>query len=394
MKVVILGAGVAGLCSGIALIQRGFNVEIFERTASPATIGAGVVLWPNATLVLEQLGLLPRIKNLSGAPNQMRRVTSSGQALGTLDIEMINKQIGGASLSISRSALIDVLYHAFLEVGGSIHFSQEVAELTSKSGEKKASIRFRSGLVLAPEIIIGAEGRMNSPSRQYVLEHNTPVFQKFINWVGIIETEKSDIDNKVIFDFWGVGARFGIVPLSPQSAYWAAGVTANQIGANEPENYKDEMLAVFNAWPTQVSDLIRDTPTHKINKIFVHDHDPVETWHRNNLILIGDAAHAPLPTSGQGACQAIEDAWHIARALDQGGRDTLEAFQNFTSTRRARTAGITMAGRLFAQTVFNDDPEFCRARDEASKSADFSNLAKAMAGGWANPFGNLQAMEA
>lgn len=394
MKVVILGAGVAGLCSGIALIQRGFNVEIFERRASPATIGAGVVLWPNATLVLEQLGLLPRIKKLSGAPNQMRRVSSSGQALGNLDIEMINEQIGGGSLSISRSALIDVMYHAFLEVGGRVHFSQEVAELTSKSDVTKASIRFRSGLVLTPEIIIGAEGRMNSPSRQYVLGHNTPVFQKFINWVGIIETEQSDIDNKVIFDFWGVGARFGIVPLSPQSAYWAAGVTASKVGENKPEYYKDEMLAVFNAWPTQVTDLIRDTPTHKINKIYVHDHDPVETWHRNNLILIGDAAHAPLPTSGQGACQAIEDAWHIARALEQSGRDTLKAFQNFTDTRHARTAGITMAGRQFAQTVFSDDPEFCRARDEASKSADFGILAKAMAVGWANPFGNLLAKEA
>lgn len=393
MNVVILGAGVAGLSSGIAFLKRGIEVDIFERSSSPAVIGAGVVLWPNATLVLERLGLLQKIMQHSGAPNKMRRISSSGRMLGTLDIGIIDEKIGGPTLSISRRALIDVLYSAFLEAGGTVHFGHNAIAVSQKDEDVGASIWFQSALVLTPKTIIGAEGRMNSPSRQYVLGDNTPVFQKFINWIGLLDATQGDIDDKAILDFWGVGARFGVVPLSPNSAYWAAGVTTDTIGENKPERCRDEILDVFHAWPDPVSNLVRDTPAHQINKIYVHDHDPAEKWHRNNLILVGDAAHAPLPTSGQGACQAIEDAWHIARVLDQSGRDTERAFQEFTTMRRTRTARITMAGRQFARTVFNNDPEFCRARDDASKHTDFGDLAKTMADGWVNPFENKLTVE-
>lgn len=386
MKVTILGAGVAGLSCGIALRQRGIEVDIFERAASPTTIGAGVVLWPNATLVLEQLGLLQRFKARSGAPTHMRRISSSGANLGCLDIGLIDKQIGSPSLSISRRSLIDVLFHAFTQAGGHVHFAHQVVEIQPMTDTAGTRIRFHSGLVLVPEIIIGAEGRMNSPSRRYVLGENKPVFQKFINWVGMLERDQCDIDDKVIFDFWGVGARFGIVPLSSQSAYWAAGITAEAIGANKPEQYRDEILATFKHWPEPVLSMIQGTPSHKTNKIYVHDHDPIQTWHKDNVILVGDAAHAPLPTSGQGACQAIEDAWHIADQLSQSTGRPQEAFESFTDIRRTRTANITLAGRKFANTVFNDDPEFCHTRDEASKSSDFDNLAKTMANGWRNPF--------
>lgn len=382
MKVAILGGGVAGLCCGIALRQRGIDVEIYERAVSPKTIGAGVVLWPNATLILNQLGLLQNIKAYSGTPKEMRRVSSSGHALGSLDIGIIDKQMGCPSLSISRRMLIDILLRAFKKAGGHLHYNHQVIEILSNSDAARASIKFQSGLIITPEVIIGAEGRMNSPSRSFVLGNNKPVFQNFINWVGILESSQSVINDTVVYDFWGVGARFGIVPLLATSAYWAAGVTAKEVSANRLEHYKEELLEVFSHWPAPVLHLIQGTPNDCVNKIYVHDHDPIETWHRENLILVGDAAHAPLPTSGQGACQAIEDAWHIAEALSQGAFTPQRAFRNFTDIRRERTKNIILAGRKFAQVVLNDNPDFCRARDESSKLEDFSRLAESMADGW------------
>jgi 2-polyprenyl-6-methoxyphenol hydroxylase-like FAD-dependent oxidoreductase len=357
-------------------------VNIFERAVSPKTIGAGVVLWPNATLILSQLGLLQSIEAHAGSPKEMRRVSSSGDVLGSLDIGIIDKQIGSPSFSISRSALINVLLGAFKKSGGQFHCDHPVIDILSNPDMPKASIRFKSGLLLTPEVIIGAEGRMNSPSRDYVLGNNKPVFQKFINWVGILENHSFDMDENVVLDYWGVGARFGVVPLSPSSAYWAAGITTEVVSEKQPKHYHDEIESVFKHWPHPILPIVNATPLHKINKIYVHDHDPIKTWHKDNVILVGDAAHAPLPTSGQGACQAIEDAWHIAEALSGDTGELQVAFKRFTEVRQEKTANITLSGRQFAQTVFNDDPEFCRSRDETSKSTDFDSLAKAMATGW------------
>src|SRR6478735_2646922 len=61
---------------------------------------------------------------------------------------------------------------------------------------------------------------------------------------------------------------------------------------------------------------LRPTLENAIRLIAVHDLEPLHTWSRANVLLVGDAAHAPLPTSGQGACQALEDAWHLVRCLD------------------------------------------------------------------------------
>ena len=90
MKIAILGGGVAGVSSAIALTQKGFEVTVYERTEAAATMsavtmGAGIVVWPNAAFVLDQLGVLDEIKSASGYPSSMRRVSSTGASLGQLD---------------------------------------------------------------------------------------------------------------------------------------------------------------------------------------------------------------------------------------------------------------------------------------------------------------------
>jgi 2-polyprenyl-6-methoxyphenol hydroxylase-like FAD-dependent oxidoreductase len=108
----------------------------------------------------------------------------------------------------------------------------------------------------------------------------------------------------------------------------------------------------------------------------------VPTWHRDNLILVGDAAHAALPTSGQGACQALEDAWHLANCVEAHPGSLDQALAAFTALRFQKTAGITMAGRALAASLFNRDEAFCRERDRTSRHAHFGDLALAMADGW------------
>lgn len=106
-------------------------------------------------------------------------------------------------------------------------------------------------------------------------------------------------------------------------------------------------------------------------------------------MMIGDAAHAALPTSGQGACQALEDAWHLARLLNHAQSDLdhsrLSAiFQQFDTVRQSKTAGITTGARHLAASIFNPNPGYCARRNRNSKKTDYKSMAVGMASGWSS----------
>ncbi|OZG71110.1 flavoprotein monooxygenase acting on aromatic compound [Hahella sp. CCB-MM4] len=381
MKVAILGAGVAGVSTAIALRQKGFHVSIYERHEKQSSIGAGVVLWPNASFVLGRLGVLDEVKAVAGRPTKMQRLSVQNDDLGALDIGLINHHMAHPSLSILRRDLQSILIAKLNTLNVSIQYGHTVEDIKAITSEQ-TEVYFQNGLRVSADVIIGADGRMASTARHFVCGEHAPVFQGMINWIGVFESENDIFSEIVVSDYWGIGERFGIVPVAANKAYWAGGVACDQIGTREPANYKTELTGIFSDWPEPVRQMIEHTPVHQINKIYLHDHDPTPIWHRNNLIMIGDAAHAPLPTSGQGACQALEDAWHIANCLETFPDNLYQAFEKFTALRLAKTTSITMAGRGLAASLFNRDKEFCRLRNENSKQTDFEKAAVGMAHLW------------
>jgi FAD-dependent urate hydroxylase len=385
MDIAILGGGVAGVSSAIALKQKGFNVSIYERRQAPTNIGAGIVVWPNAAYVLDQLGVLNDIKAASGLPTNMRRVSNTGEFLGSIDIELINQQMGYPSLSILRRDLQNILISTLKSLGVEINYSHAVTDIKSRTPDQ-AEVYFQNGRKITADVFVGADGRMASIARQHVHGDNSPVYQGFINWIGVYDSEEETFPEITVTDYWGVGARFGIVPISKHKAYWAGGIACPDVGPKNPAEYKAELSSIFSSWPQPVQKMIEQTPLEWINKIYVHDHNPIPTWHNHNLIAIGDAAHAPLPTSGQGACQALEDAWHLANCLTnyitEKNGNLEKMFILFTSIRFEKTTNIILAARNFAASLFNRDERFCQARNQNSRNTDYVKVATAMSEGW------------
>jgi FAD-dependent urate hydroxylase len=374
MNIAILGGGVAGVASAIALKLKGHDVTVHERRETDTNIGAGIVVWPNAAFVLEQFGILDDIAAVSGRPCTMRRLSRAGGDLGALDIGLIDGRMGYPSLSILRHDFQRILLARLRALGGDVQYGHKVVRI-----EPGTVVHLDNGTTLTADLVVGADGRMASCARRYVTGDATPIYQGFINWIGICE---GAFDADTISDYWGPGERFGIVPVGRNQTYWAGGAAEATIGARNPDDYRDELARIFADWPEPVRRVIAGTPAARINKIYVHDHDPVPTWHRDNLVMIGDAAHAALPTSGQGACQALEDAWHLARRIGTHPGHLDQALEAFTALRFQKTAGITLAGRGLAASLFNRDEAFCRERDRASAHANFAELARAMADGW------------
>ena len=381
MKIALLGGGVAGISSAIALKQNGFDVSVYERNVSPSHIGAGIVVWPNAAFVLQQLGVLSAMEAVSGTPTKMRRFSSANEDLGAIDIELINRQMGYRSLSILRNDFQNILISKLESLGVAIQYAHAVTSIETEPVDQ-AEIQFHNGLRIRADVVIGADGRMASLARHHVHGDNTPAFQKFINWVGMYESRDDTFSEIAVADYWGVGERFGIVPITQHKAYWAGGIACASVGQKNSGDYKRELSAIFSGWPEPVQKMIAHTPVERINKIYVHDHDPIQTWHKHNLLLIGDAAHAPLPTSGQGACQALEDAWHLANCLTQSPHDLQRAFVNFTEIRFEKTTSIILAARGFAASLFNRDENLCSTRNANSRNTDFAKVAAAMSSTW------------
>ncbi|WP_175872078.1 FAD-dependent oxidoreductase [Burkholderia sp. BCC0397] len=358
MNIAILGAGVAGMSTALALAGRGHEIRLYERRPSESTMGAGVVLWPNAGFVLAQLGLLPDIVEAGGYLHAMRRIDRHGTLLKVTEIRALDRRMGFPTVSILRRDLQAVLARHLATRGIDVHFGHGATTIDA-GADGRAVVRFDNGTTIAPDLVIGADGRMNSVARRHVVGDDTPVYQGFVNWIGIAQGDAPLVDEVSIFDYWGRRERFGIVALDRHRMYWAAAWPEANLADAAEDDPRAMLERRFASWPAPIANVIRATPADTIAKIRVHDLDPVDVWHRGNVLLIGDAAHAPLPTSGQGACQALEDAWHLARCLDEydsgNGSDLDAALASFTLRRSGKTAAITERAREFAHLLFGDD---------------------------------------
>lgn len=381
VEIGILGGGIAGLSVALALRKQGHNPRVYERRAVPATMGAGVTLWPNASFVLEELGLLQDIAAIGGRPLTMRRQDAAGNALGGLDIGLLDRTMGYPTYTVLRRHLQEVLLDHAARAGIPVQFGYR-AEAIELDANGKAVAHFENGASIRPDLLIGADGRMGSVARKFVAGDNTPVYQGFVNWIGVAQAPHALVDDIAIQDFWGAGERFGCVPIRPDLVYWAAAQVRLLNEARPSEDMRKEVEDLFAKWPEPVAYLIRATPANAIRLIAVHDLEPLHTWSRANVLLVGDAAHAPLPTSGQGACQALEDAWHLARCLDGASGGLEDVFQAFARIRAPKTARLAEQGRVFARGLFATDPETCRIRNERAKASDPVSDVQVLAAGW------------
>jgi FAD-dependent urate hydroxylase len=380
MDIGILGGGIAGLSAALALHRQGHNCRVYERRARPSAMGAGVTLWPNAGFVLQELGLLEDVGAVGGRPVSVHRKDAAGNPLGGLDITLLDQVMGYPTHTILRRDLQAVLLDHVTRAGIQVAFAHR-ADAIELEANGKAVARFDNGQCIRPDLIIGADGRMNSVARRFVAGDSTPIYQGFVNWIGVAQGREL-VSEVGIQDYWGAGDRFGCVAIRTDRVYWAAAQARPLPAATPTADMRDEVRDLFAEWPEPVARLIAATPAHSVQQIAVHDLEPLQAWSRANVLLIGDAAHAPLPTSGQGACQALEDAWHLARCLEGGDGSLDEVLLQFAALRGPKTTKLAEQGRMFARGLFANDPETCRIRNERAKTSDPVRDALAMAAGW------------
>ena len=292
----------------MALHRAGIPATVYERAPEIREVGAGMMLWPNATRVLKELGLLERVAACSGR-NEHFLVRASGGAI-LMDIALGQFEV--PALCTRRSDLLGALLSALPP--GSVQLGQTFDRF--ETGKNKVKVHMAGGGV-EHDFLIGADG-IRSRVRAQLLGVHEPVYRGYTVWRGIARLAGA-VATGSNSETWGRGKRFGILNTGGDRFTWYATANTGSDHADSPEGRKRELLRMFAGWHEPVERLIGATDEANILKNGAYDLAPLRRWGQGRVMLLGDAAHPCTPNLGLGGCMALEDALVLANSFRKEG---------------------------------------------------------------------------
>ena len=345
----IVGGGLAGLATAHALARFGIQAEVFEAAPALGEIGAAVNVAPNATRALVAIGLGEKIAAVANSsPGIYTRNMQTGEFLEFNDRRKTAARYGAPYYTFHRADLLDALASGLDH--RLIHLDHRLVGVEERS--EGVVLAFANGAKVEAEFVIGADG-VRSVIRHALYGHDHPTYTGQMVWRALLN--RSDVPRDVLEP---TGHIQWVGPGCHLLAYCIRGEKLVNIVTQE-----DTDKWVEEGWSTRGDpDQMRSSfpnPEPRLEKLLsivtecskwgLFTRPLTENWGRGRIQLIGDAAHAMLPNAGQGACQAFEDAYILARWLD-ACRNPIEAFASF---RRIRIPRVHAVQRLsFANARF------------------------------------------
>lgn len=341
-RIAIVGGGIAGLATAIYLRRRGLDVTVYERAPTFAPVGAGILLSPNATEVLDRVGLAERVIALGISLEHFMVADDSLEPYQKLDAEWCRTHFKHGLVTLRRSDL-----HAVLAAGledGVVRLGKELVGLEADSAVVRLS--FADGSTETADQVLGADG-IHSRVRASLLGNVPLRYAGQTTFRALVPFELPERWTRWGLEIWGGRFRFGFSSTKPDEVYYFCVVDAPEGTSYAPEDARSLMLEGLKAFPAIVRDLVAATPATALLQTDLHDFKPLRRWSAGPVGLIGDAAHATTPNLGQGGAQALEDAFYVDSCVDgSSGRIDLGRFHRL---RRKKTARITNQSYLFGK---------------------------------------------
>ena len=342
-SVSILGAGISGLTSAIAMARLGADVIIFERAKKNLNTGAGIQISPNGFGVMSALGLKEALAS-KGNVLEYINVQNYKKPSFSARVDLINVTHGNVHphIAIHRFDLINILMKTAVKLGVKILFNKQATGITNAS--KSVKIKFSDQTYHECQILVGADG-IHSLTRKFIGCDETPKFTGKVAWRALIESKfipLNDIPSEATIRF-GPNRHIVTYPIREGKLINLVAVEKREEWTAEgwdlPDN-RANLERSFQHWPTDVRKLLSVAENIKLWGLFVHELP--NKWHSDMAVLIGDACHPMVPFLGQGANMAIEDAWVLAEELDNSG-NILDAFKSFQARRFRRITKVASA---------------------------------------------------
>ena len=363
----IVGAGIGGLAAGIALRQIGWQVRIFERTSSPRELGFGLALAPNAIAALRELGIADTVvaRGFEPTRGQIRRM--DGTVLKRAEFPP-RDALGGPMVMALRQALHGALLDAV--DAETIALGREATGFTLLSG--RATLHGASGDLAEGDLLVGADGVGSNVRRVLHPAEAPPRSSGLISVRGAVHGVLHHLGDLSGIYYLGPGVESAIVRASDTGIYWFLSLARALVppGLRDPAAIVAHVSPRFDATFRSITSATDDLRYDELV-----DRDPIPSWGRDVVTLLGDAAHPMLPHTGQGAAQAIVDAVALRNALQQD-TDVARALRSYERERREKTATLVAQGRRTARLMRTQNPLVCGLREVAVRLAPVKTIVK------------------
>ena len=356
--IAIVGGGLAGAAAANALKGLGIRADVFEAAPELGEIGASVNTSPQAVKALRAIGVGEKIAAVGHlSPGVYTRNMQTGEFLEFTDRRKIAEQYGAPYYSFHRADLMECLASGLDP--GAVHLGHRLIGLEERSD--RTILSFANGARVEAEYVIGADG-VRSVVRQALYGADNPTYTGQMVWRALLNAENVPPEALEPYGHtqWvGPGCHF-------IGYYIRGGKLVNIVTQQDTDQWVEEGWALRGdpeemrrSFPHPEPRLVKlMSVITECSKWGLFTRPITNNWGRGRIQLIGDAAHAMIPSVGQGACQAFEDSYILARWLE-ACPDPVEAFANFRRVRIPRVHGV--------QRLSFENKDFKHMRDAAKQ---------------------------
>jgi len=360
----VIGGGIGGLTTAIALAERGMSAMVLERSTFGDESGAGIQLGPNATRILRQLGVLDAVERAGFKPEAIALFDApSARRLASMPLgQVIEERYGAPYLTLHRADL-----HASLLA---VCRGKSAVEL--RDGFDVGEVQTLADVVVAKALdgeetegtsLIAADG-LWSRLRQRIAPSAELRFAGATAWRALVPRHRlGEPFTAPIVGLWlGPNSHLVHYPVCGGDAVNVVAVVESGGAAQGWNREADprDLYAAFKTWAAPARTLIDLVETWRCWSL--HQLAPLPRWHEGRIALLGDAAHPVLPYLAQGAALAMEDAATLAASLEAARGDELLAFPHYEALRRARVRRIQRQAAWYGLLYHLESP-FSLARN-------------------------------
>ncbi len=344
-KGIIIGAGIGGLTTAIALAQKGIQVQIYERASEIKEVGAGVWIAPNGMQIFDKLGIAQEVAAAGTKLKRISVVDLNYKPISVIDGAEIEAKHQFGTIAIHRANLQQILaskvHPEHLHLNKAFkHYEQNGTAVT---------VYFEDGSTAVADFLICADGlKSKARIQMYGPQNLRDSGQTCWRFATAFDLPKEEQDN--MYEVWAntKGLRVGYSKIDDKRVYVYITNNKKHAASHIDKNIKNYLLAICKPFSKTLTDLLEAVDEKEIIQTDLFDFKPIQKWTDNRVALIGDAAHATTPNLGQGACQAIEDAWVLAEEVSANANIEI-SLVNFQKRRIEKATFITNTSWLFSQ---------------------------------------------